>query len=138
MQLSRSDGNKSSSQSNFFDVDSERFLGKLCVHEDSEDLEILSSSSGEDENHESQALALTRNCKSPPFSSTPVTTERISRESPERGPTPPTSLATPLNTTASPSSVKEEFDASRSSSETTSRITRSTNFPLIITQLYTF
>ncbi|KAK9889902.1 hypothetical protein WA026_008705 [Henosepilachna vigintioctopunctata] len=70
----------------------------------------------------SQALALTRNCKSPPFSSTPATTtDRNSRESAERGTTPPTSIATPLNVTVSPSSVKEEFDPSRNASDVQSR-----------------
>ncbi|CAG9816725.1 unnamed protein product [Phaedon cochleariae] len=66
-------------------------------------------------NPANQALALTRNCKSPP--PTPTTgaiTERASLESAERAPTPPLARSsTPLENTISPQSIKEEFDPSK-------------------------
>ncbi|XP_044765458.1 uncharacterized protein LOC123321769 isoform X2 [Coccinella septempunctata] len=65
---------------------------------------------------QSQALALTRNCKSPTYSSTPATNERLSRESAEKAPTPPPGLSTPLDATVSPSPIKEDFESSRNSS----------------------
>lgn len=65
---------------------------------------------------QSQALALTRNCKTPPPTPTTAATERSSRESAERVLTPaPARSSTPLENTVSPQSVKEEFDPSKSS-----------------------
>ncbi|XP_967929.2 uncharacterized protein dve isoform X1 [Tribolium castaneum] len=64
---------------------------------------------------QSQALALTRTCKTPsPPNTTPAATGRSSRESAERAATPPPPR-TPPESTVSPPSVKEEFDAAKTS-----------------------
>ncbi|XP_045481853.1 homeobox protein dve-1 isoform X2 [Harmonia axyridis] len=64
----------------------------------------------------SQALALTRNCKSPTYTTTPATNEISSRESAEKPPTPPSCIPAPLDATVSPSPIKEDFDSSRNPS----------------------
>nr|XP_023018172.1 uncharacterized protein LOC111507143 [Leptinotarsa decemlineata] len=65
---------------------------------------------------QSQALALTRNCKTPTPTSNTTVTERSSRESAERIITPPPARSsTPLENTVSPQSIKEEFDPTRTS-----------------------
>lgn len=61
---------------------------------------------------QSQALALTRSCKSPPpAASTPVVTRASSRDSTERTSTPVHQRSsTPVESVVSPPSVKEEFE----------------------------
>ncbi|XP_072402060.1 homeobox protein dve-1 [Diabrotica undecimpunctata] len=66
---------------------------------------------------QSQALALTRNCKTPPPTSAASVNERSSRESAERTLTPNAARsATPLENTVSPQSIKEDFDPNKTSS----------------------
>lgn len=64
---------------------------------------------------QSQALALTRNCKTPSQPpSTSTATDRLSRESAERITSPPAAnSSTPLDNTVSPTSIKEEFDPAK-------------------------
>ncbi|XP_057660139.1 uncharacterized protein LOC130896215 [Diorhabda carinulata] len=66
---------------------------------------------------QSQALALTRNCKTPPPTPTASTNERTSRDSAERDLTPNAARSsTPLEHNGSPPSIKEDFDNAKSSS----------------------
>ncbi|CAG9828252.1 unnamed protein product [Diabrotica balteata] len=66
----------------------------------------------------SQALALTRNCKTPPPTSAASVNERSSRESAERTLTPNAARsATPLENTVSPQSIKDDFDPNKTSSD---------------------
>ncbi|CAH1103110.1 unnamed protein product [Psylliodes chrysocephalus] len=66
---------------------------------------------------QSQALALTRNCKTPPPTSGTNANERSNRESAERDLTPNAARSsTSLENTVSPQSIKEDFDSSKNSS----------------------
>ncbi|KAK9758934.1 Ubiquitin-like oligomerization domain of SATB [Popillia japonica] len=68
---------------------------------------------------QSQALALTRSCKTPPpAASTPVVTGASSRDSTERTPTPIHQRSnTPVESVVSPPSVKEEFETKSGSAK---------------------